>query len=39
MAAKYLLEHAQSGGYTTPSLLMGARCVEKLPGSSTIRLD
>jgi short subunit dehydrogenase-like uncharacterized protein len=39
MAAKYLLEHAQSGGYTTPSRLMGARCVEKLPGSSAIRLD
>jgi short subunit dehydrogenase-like uncharacterized protein len=39
MAVKYLLQHAQSGGYTTPSLLMGARCVEKLPGSSAIRLD
>jgi short subunit dehydrogenase-like uncharacterized protein len=39
MAAKYLLEHAQNGGYTTPSMLMGARCVEKLPGSSAIRLD
>jgi short subunit dehydrogenase-like uncharacterized protein len=39
MAAKYVLEHSKNGGYTTPSMLMGARCVEKLPGSSAIRLD
>jgi short subunit dehydrogenase-like uncharacterized protein len=39
MAAKCLLEHAPKGGYTTPSLLMGARCVEKLPGSTAIRVD
>jgi short subunit dehydrogenase-like uncharacterized protein len=39
MAAKFLLEHAPEGGYTTPSLLMGARCVEQLPGSTAIRLD
>jgi short subunit dehydrogenase-like uncharacterized protein len=49
MAAKYLLEQAPAtqapaaqppaAGYTTPSLLMGARCVEKLPGSSAIRVD
>jgi short subunit dehydrogenase-like uncharacterized protein len=39
MAAKYLLEHAPAAGYTTPSLLMGARCVENLPGSSPIRVD
>jgi short subunit dehydrogenase-like uncharacterized protein len=39
MAVKRLLEHAPAGGYTTPSLLMGARCVEQLPGSTSIRLD
>jgi len=39
MAAKYLREHAPETGYTTPSRLMGARCVEKLPGSTAIRLD
>ncbi len=39
MAAKYVLGHAPAAGYTTPSLLMGARCVEKLPGSSAIRVD
>jgi short subunit dehydrogenase-like uncharacterized protein len=39
MAVKCLLERPRPGGYTTPSLLMGARCVEQLPGSSAIRLD
>ena len=39
MAAKWLLEYAPEGGYTTPSLLMGARGVEQLPGSTAIRLD
>jgi short subunit dehydrogenase-like uncharacterized protein len=39
MAAKCLLEHAREGGYATPSMLMGARCVEQLPGSTTIRMD
>ena len=39
MAAKWLLEHEPKGGYTTPSLLMGARCVEQLPGSTAIRVD
>jgi short subunit dehydrogenase-like uncharacterized protein len=39
MAARYLLEHAPEAGYTTPSQLMGARCVEKLPGSSAIRVE
>jgi short subunit dehydrogenase-like uncharacterized protein len=39
MAAKCLLEHAPQSGYTTPSLLMGARCVEQLPGSTAIRMD
>jgi short subunit dehydrogenase-like uncharacterized protein len=39
MAVKYLLEHEPASGYTTPSLLLGPRCVERLPGSTTIRLD
>jgi len=39
MAVKFLLEHAPAGGYYTPSMLMGARCVEQLPGSTSIRLD
>ena len=34
-----MLEHAPQSGYTTPSLLMGARCVEQLPGSTAIRMD
>ena len=39
MAVKFLLEHAPAGGYYTPSMLMGARCVEQLPGSTPIRVD
>jgi short subunit dehydrogenase-like uncharacterized protein len=39
MAVKFLLEHAPAGGYYTPSMLMGARCVEELPGSTAIRVD
>jgi short subunit dehydrogenase-like uncharacterized protein len=39
MAVKFLLEHAPAGGYYTPSMLMGGRCVEQLPGSTLIRLD
>jgi short subunit dehydrogenase-like uncharacterized protein len=39
MAVKFLLEHASAGGYYTPSMLMGARCVEHLPGSTLIRVD
>jgi short subunit dehydrogenase-like uncharacterized protein len=39
MAVKFLLEHASAGGYYTPSMLMGPRCVEQLPGSTPIRVD
>lgn len=39
MAAKWLLECRPDGGYTTPSMLMGTRCVEQLPQSTSIRLD
>jgi short subunit dehydrogenase-like uncharacterized protein len=39
MAVKFLLHHAPAGGYYTPSMLMGARCVEQLPRSTPIRVD
>ena len=39
MAVKFLLDHAPAGGYYTPSMLIGARCVEQLPGSTPIRVD
>jgi hypothetical protein len=32
-------DHAPAGGYYTPSMLMGARFVEELPGSTPIRVD
>jgi short subunit dehydrogenase-like uncharacterized protein len=38
MAVKFLLDYAPAGGYYTPSMLMGARCVEQLPGSTPIRV-
>jgi short subunit dehydrogenase-like uncharacterized protein len=39
MAVQYLLTKAPSGGYYTPSMLLGPRCVEQLPGSTTIRVE
>ena len=39
MAVQFLLKNAPSGGYYTPSMLMGARCVEQLPGSTSIRVE
>ncbi len=39
MAVQFLMNNAPSGGYYTPSMLMGARCVEHLPGSSSIRVN
>ena len=39
MAVQYLLTNAPSGGYYTPSMLLGARCVEQLPGSTPIRVE
>lgn len=39
MAVEYLLTNAPSGGYYTPSMLLGARCVEQLPGSTSIRVE
>jgi short subunit dehydrogenase-like uncharacterized protein len=29
MSVKFLLDHAPAGEYYTPSMLMGARCVEQ----------
>jgi short subunit dehydrogenase-like uncharacterized protein len=37
MAVKFVLDHAPAGGYYSPSMLIGARCVEQLPGSTPIR--
>jgi short subunit dehydrogenase-like uncharacterized protein len=39
MAVQYLLTNAPPGGYYTPSILLGPRCVEQLPGSTSIRLE
>jgi short subunit dehydrogenase-like uncharacterized protein len=39
MAVDELLGHLHPGGYYTPSQLMGPRCVERLPGSSVIRIE
>ena len=39
MAVQYLMTNAPIGGYYTPSMLLGARCVERLPGSTSIRVE
>ena len=39
MAVQYLLTNVPPGGYYTPSMLLGARCVEQLPGSTSIRVE
>jgi short subunit dehydrogenase-like uncharacterized protein len=39
MAVQYLLTNTPPGGYYTPSMLLGARCVERLPGSTSIRVE
>jgi short subunit dehydrogenase-like uncharacterized protein len=39
MAVQFLLNAAPSVGHYTPSMLMGARPVEQLPGSSSIRVQ
>jgi short subunit dehydrogenase-like uncharacterized protein len=38
LAVDHLLYRAPAGGYFTPSQLMGPRCVERLPGSSSIAI-
>jgi len=39
MAVQHLLTNAPPGGYYTPSMLLGPRCVEQLPGSTSIRVE
>lgn len=39
MAVRALLVRAPGGGYFTPSQLLGARCVERLPGCSAIQIE
>ncbi|AWZ89709.1 saccharopine dehydrogenase domain protein [Pseudomonas aeruginosa] len=36
LAVRHLLDYQGPGGYFTPSRLLGARCVELLPGSGRI---
>lgn len=38
MAVRHVLETETAPGYFTPSRLMGARCVERLPGSGSITI-
>ena len=39
MAVQFVLNAAPSGGYYTPSMLLGPRCIEQLPGSTSIRVE
>jgi len=39
MAVRALLVRAPGGGYFTPSQLLGARCVERIPGCSAITIE
>ncbi len=39
MTVRHLLAHPDNAGFHTPSTLMGARCVEKLPGVSPITVS
>jgi short subunit dehydrogenase-like uncharacterized protein len=39
MAVRALLVRAPGGGYFTPSQLLGARCVERIPGCSAIKIE
>ena len=39
MAVRALLVRAPGGGYFTPSQLLGARCVERIPGCSAIQVE
>ena len=39
MAVQSLMTNMPPGGYYTPSMLLGARCVERLPGSTSIRVE
>lgn len=39
LAVRHLLDYSGPGGYFTPSRLLGARCVEQLPGSGKISIS
>jgi short subunit dehydrogenase-like uncharacterized protein len=39
LAVEHLLGHHGTGGFVTPSQLLGPRCVEALPGSGRITLE
>lgn len=39
MAVKHVLETENAPGYFTPSRLMGARCIERLPGSGNMTVS
>lgn len=39
MAVAHLQSHPESSGFRTPSMLMGARCVERLPDVTPIVVD
>ncbi len=39
LTTRHLLDYQGEGGYYTPSRLLGPRCIEQLPGSSSIVLS
>lgn len=39
LAVRHLMDYQGPGGYFTPSKLLGERCVEQLPGSTTIHIS
>jgi short subunit dehydrogenase-like uncharacterized protein len=39
LAVQHLLQYDGPGGYFTPSKLLGARCVEQLPGSGQVSVS
>jgi len=39
LAVRHLLAYQGPGGYFTPSQLLGARCIEQLPGSGKIQIS
>ena len=39
MAVQYLMTNTPPGGYYTPSMLLGPRCVERLSRSTSMRAE
>ncbi len=39
LAVRHLLAYTGPGGYFTPAKLLGARCIEQLPGSGSIQIS